>query len=257
MNLQLGAQPIYYGPIGVNLTTFFLATAVLVIALGVKISRRETRLFEISFLLFLVSFLFLTLHGKLLQYAFPISLPEKPLIDNNLTINYFLTNTLAYAIFPILAVLIMEKRISARELGLKINNAKRTIKYAVLGVLFASSIYLLTNNFFHQQWVSAYTFDGLVTWIVFVTIISAFLQTLFYNGILFNHYVGKENTLLLGFIALFAFQSYVGSNSIPWIFCNMLTVSFELFVTWRTKNILGAALMAMSIGAIELTLQIL
>jgi hypothetical protein len=257
MSYQFGAHPIYYGLIGLNVTTLFLTVVVLVIAFAVMLNRKKTRLFELSLLLFIVSFLFVTLHGRLLQYAFPISLPEKPLIDNNLTINYFLTNTLTYALFPILAIAIIEKKISAQEIGLKINYAKGTIKYTILGVFLVSSIYLLTNSFFHQQWISAYTFDGLIAWVILVTITSTFLQTLFYNGILFSRYLGKENALILGLIALFAFQSYVAPNPLPWIICNMLTVSCELFVTWKTRSIYGAVSMAITVGIIELVLQIL
>jgi hypothetical protein len=71
MNLQFGAQPAYFGLIGVNLTTLFVAVAVLGIAFFFKIRRKETRLFELSLLLLLVSFTFVTLHGRYFSIYFP------------------------------------------------------------------------------------------------------------------------------------------------------------------------------------------
>jgi hypothetical protein len=259
MNLQFGAHPIYFGLIGLNITAIFVAVAVLVIALFLRTRKKQTSLFELSFLLFVVSVAFVTFHGRLLQYFFPISLPEQPLISNNLTVNYFIANFLAYALIPILAILALNKdrRVSAEELGLKVNNTRQTGTYAGLGIIFASSIYIITNSFFHQQWVNGYTLEGLIAWVCLVTVVSVFLQTLFYAGVLFNRYVEKENTLLAGLIVVFAFQSYVAPNPFPWIVCNMLTVSSELFVTWKTKNIYGATLMAIAVGSIELALQIL
>jgi len=256
MSLQFGAHPTYYGLIGVNITTLYVAVAVLGIALLFKIRRKETGLLELAFLLFLVSFTFVTLHGMLLQYVFPISLPEQPLIDNNLTFNYVVTNVLAYAVIPILAVLGWNRRVSAKEIGLKISNTRKTAKYMVVGVVFASAIFLLTEYFFHQQWIGGYTSSGLILWILLVSIVSVFLQTLFFVGILFNRYVGKVNILLLAIIAVFAFQSYVSPNSLPWQICNMLTFSSKLFVTWKTKNIYGAVLIAVTTNLIELVLQI-
>jgi hypothetical protein len=257
MNLQFGAHPIYFELIGINLTTVFVAAAVLGIALFLKIRRKKTWLFELSFLLFLVAFTFVTLHGRLLQYIFPISLPEQPLIDNNLTFNYAVTNMLAYAIFPILVLLGWNRRVSAEELGLKVSNSKRTIVYIILGTIFASAIFLITDHFFHQQWIGGYTSDGLILWVLLVSIVSVCLQTLFFVGILFNRYIGKENILLLAIIALFAFQSYVAPNSLPWQACNMLTFSSKLYVTWKTKNVYGATLMSVATNLIELALQIL
>jgi hypothetical protein len=179
------------------------------------------------------------------------------LIDNKLSLNYFITNALAYTVLPIVVIIILNKGISAEALGLKVSNAKKTVAYTVLGIIFASSIFVVTDHFFHQQWISGYTLDGLIMWISLVSIISVFLQTLFYAGMLFNRYIGKENTLLLGLIALFTLQSYVAPNSAPWLACNMLTVSSELFITWKTKNVYGAFLTAVAVGLIELSLQIL
>ena len=257
MNIQFGAHPIYFGLIGFNLTAVIVAIAVLIIALIVKVRRKETWLFEIVFLLFLVSLTYMTLHGRLLQYVFPISLPEQPLIDNSLTINYFVNSVLTFMVIPLLAIFILNRKVSAENLGLKVRNAKNTAAYTAIGIAFAASLYLLADYFFHEQWVSGYTLDGLVTWVFLVTILSVFAQTLFYNGLIFNRYLGKESGLLLGLIAVFSFQSYVGPNALPWIICSMLTVSSELFVTWKTKSVYGAVLIAITVGLIELTLQII
>ncbi|GEM_PF-2879128 len=256
MDLQFGAHPTYYGLFGANLTTLLVAVAVLGVALFFKIRRKETWLFELAFLLFLLSFTFVTIHGRLLQYAFPISLPEQPLIDNNLTFNYVVTNVLAYAVIPVLAVFGWNRRVSFEELGLKVKNSRRTVEYTGLGLLFASAVFLATEFFFHQQWVIGYTTNGLIIWVVLVNVVSVFLQTLFFSGIIFNRYVGKVNVLLLAIIGVFAFQSYVSSNSLPWQVCNMLTVASKLFVTWKTKSIYGAVLIAVATGFIELALQI-
>jgi hypothetical protein len=257
MNLQFGAHPAFFGLIGFNVTAVLVAVAVLLVALFQRSRRRETRLFELAFLLFLVSFTFMTLHGRLLQYMLPFHLPEQPLIDNNLTLNYFAANVLTYAAFPLLAILIINRHFSAEKLGLKVNNGKKTAAYTVLGIMFASSIFAVSDHFVHQQWVNGYTSEGLVTWVLLVTIASAFLQTIFYAGVLFNRYLEKENVLLLGLIGVFAFQSFVAPNSLPWQATSMLIFSSELFVTWKTRSVYGAASIAIAVGLIELTLQIL
>jgi hypothetical protein len=164
---------------------------------------------------------------------------------------------LTYAVIPILAVVFLSREISLEQLGLKVRNPKGTVLYAMLGVFVASMVYLLTDRFFHQQWINGYISEGLVFWILLVTTLSVFSQTFFYNGLLFNRYVGKENTVVLGLIAVFAFQSYVAPNSLPWLVSSMLTFSIGLAVTWKTRNVYGATVMAVVVGMIELTLQII
>jgi len=257
MDLQFGAHPIYFGFIGANLATLFVVLIVLGIALLYRVRRKETRLFELSLQLFLVSFTFVTLHGRLLQYLFPVSLPERPLIDNNLALNYAVTNFLAYAAVPILVIIFWNRRVSAGEIGLRVNNVKKTAEYSVLGTIFVSAVFLVTDQFFHQQWVEGYTSSGLILWVLLVSVVSVILQTLFFAGILFNSYLGKENTLLLALVAVFAFQSYVGPNSLPWQICDMVTFASKVFVTWKTKSVYGATLMAITTNLIELAFQII
>ena len=77
---MFGAWPIFFGPVGINLSIILLGLFIFVLAVIEKMRAKRTYLFEVSFLLFLAGFLFLTLHGRVLQVVFPISLPERPLV---------------------------------------------------------------------------------------------------------------------------------------------------------------------------------
>lgn len=255
MSMQFYAHTAYFGPIGVNVTALCVSTAVLVIALLTRIRRKETSLLELGFLLLLLSFTFVTFHGRLLQFLFPIDVPEKPLIDNNLTFNYVITNIIVYAVIPLIIVS-WRKRISLREVGIKASITKMDTAYIALGTIIATTIFLVTDHFFHQQWIQGYTTNGLILWVIFISIVSVSLQTLFYAGILFNRYIGRANLLLLALIVVFAFQSYAGPKIPPWQICSMLTLSTKLLVTWKTRNIYGALLISITTNLIELSLQI-
>jgi len=126
----------YFGPIGVNLSIVLLS--VLVFILGIikrKQFKRETKLLEVSFLLFLAGVLYFTLHGRLLQLPFPVSIPERPLVDNNLTFNYFLTSLLTFIVFPVLLLVAMRSDISLKSLGLEVVDSRQTLVYASLGLV--------------------------------------------------------------------------------------------------------------------------
>ncbi|MEM2961301.1 MAG: hypothetical protein QXU67_06815, partial [Candidatus Bathyarchaeia archaeon] len=159
---MFGPWIIYLGPVGLNLSAFFLGLFVLILAIVQELRAKRTRFFEISLLIFLLSFLFPTLHGRLLQYIFPISLPEKPLLDNNLTFNYFLTNMLAYVICPVLVLILLRSPVSRMALGLKVQNAKQTALYAFFGLVFIVPIFMLSHAFFGYRWITEYTTTGLV-----------------------------------------------------------------------------------------------
>jgi hypothetical protein len=258
MSLPISAHPTYFGIVGVNITTLLVAVAALLIAIALRAAHRKTRLFDVALLVFLLSFVFLTLHGRLLQPIFPIALPEQPAFDNGLTLNYFFTNLLTYAVIPLLAIaLVNRQKPTATDLGLKVSDRKRTAAYTVMGAAFASAIYLLTNLFFHQQWVTNYTSGGLALWLVLVSVVSVMLQTLFFVSLLFYRYLGKENTVLIAIIAVLTAQSFVGPNFIVWQLCSIITFSTKLFVTWKTRNVYGAIIIAVTVSLIELTLQIL
>jgi len=52
------------------------------------------------------------------MHAFILSilLPERPLIDNNLTFNYTLSNILAFMVFPLLVLILLKSDISSKKL---------------------------------------------------------------------------------------------------------------------------------------------
>ncbi len=256
MSIPIYARPMYFGPIGINATTLAVSLIVFGIAAILKLRHKQTKLFELTLLVFLLGFVFQTFHGIIIQQVFAISLPERPLFDNNLTLNYALTNVVAYTVVPILAILALNRHITVNELGFRISNWKKTIAYSAAGLVFAAALFLATNAMFHQQWVQGYTQGGMVLWIVLVSVVSVVLQTVFFVGILFNRYVGKENTLLLAVIAWLAYQSYM-SNSLPWQICSALTFAAMLFVTWKTRNIFGACLIAVTISLIEIAFQVI
>ncbi len=137
--LLFGVWRIYFGPIGINLGIITLGLAVPVLGIAKKFKRKETRLFEISFLLFLVGFLYLTLHDRLLQFPFPVSLPEKPVVDNNLTFNYALTSLLTFPVFPVSALIIAKRDVSLESFGLKVSNSKKTIFYILRALMSIAS----------------------------------------------------------------------------------------------------------------------
>ncbi|MCW4000375.1 MAG: hypothetical protein NWE93_09050 [Candidatus Bathyarchaeota archaeon] len=256
MSLPIYARPMYFGPIGINATVLAVASAVFLIAVCLKIKQGQTKLFELTLLLFLLGFVFQTFHGIIIVHIFPISLPERPLFDNGLTLNYALTNLIAYTAVPILAIFALNRRLTVDDFGFRVSNWKRTVAFSAAGLVFASAFFLATDFFFHQQWVQGYTKDGMILWILLVSVVSVMLQKVFFVGFLFNRFLGKENVLLLAVIAWLAYQSYM-SNSLPWQICSALTFATTLWVTWKTRNVCGACLIAVLLSLIEITLQLL
>jgi len=252
---MFGVWHLYVGPIGINLGVICLAFIVLVLALSNKLQSKRTCRFEITYLLILVGFLYFTLHGRILQLIFPIALPEKPLVDNNLTFNYTLTSLLTFMIFPILLLKILKKEVSEGRFGLKVSNGKQTILYTSLGTAFAVLLFWTANRFVGFTWVEGYTVDGLLLWMLLVNISSVFAQTFFFVGILFYSYSRNENTLLLGIISIVALQLFV-SASLPWIIINIIGSVAKILVTWKSNNIYGATLMSIATSMLDILLQI-
>ncbi len=180
----------------------------MVLATLMKFRAKRTRLFEVSLLLFLTDFLYFTLHSRLLQPVFPILLPEQPLVDNNLTFNYAATSLLTFLISPILLLILLRSDVSLKSLGLKILDKKQTAVYALFGLIFNVSLFLLSQSLFGFIWIQEYTTTGLVLWILFVSVLSVFCQAIFFVGILLNKYLKKENTLLLAIISISAIQLF-------------------------------------------------
>jgi len=254
--LYFGVWPVYFGPVGINLSIIFLGLFVLILAIVEKLRAKRTYLFEVSLLLFVVGSLYFTLHGRLLQLIFPISLPEKPLVDNNLTFNYALTSLLTFLVFPVLLLILSKREVSVEKVGLKVLGLRQTIHYVVLGLIFSVLLFLLSYVFFGFKWIYEYTFDGLILWTLFVSILSVFAQTFFFFGILFNKYLGVENGFLLVAISILAFQLFV-SASLPWIVVNIIGSVAKIVVTWKTRNIYGAVLMSITVNLIDILVQIL
>lgn len=247
----------------VNLTTIILGLAVLIVAIILKYRRKETYLFEVALLLFIAGFLFMTIHGKLLTLIFPIpSGSEEPGFDNNLTFNYTLTNLIIYLILPYFVLKLLKRDVSVEKIGLKIKNWRRTALYTIIGVGISIGLYLVTFFFFGYKWIPKYILDGLLLWIFLVAILSVFIQTIFYIGFLFNVYLEHGNWLLLGIISVVAIQSFIPAQlpwtlQLPWIIMNVIGSSVKVAVTYKTRNIYGAAFMGIATGLVEILIQIL
>jgi hypothetical protein len=253
---MVGVWNHYFGPIGVNLSTVFLGLVVLVLAIIKKTQSKRTSLFEISFLLFLVGFSYFTLHGRLLQLIFPISLPERPLVDNNLTFNYSLTSLLTFLIFPILLLILLKSDVSMKRFGLKIQNLRQTLSWTFYGLVFTVILSLLSQTFFGFRWIQNYTFDGLILWTLLVTILSVSVQTYFFIGILFNAHIEQENKFLLAIISFLAFQSFTAASPL-WTVLNIISFTAKIVVTWKTRNIYAATLMNIVSNFIDIAMQVI
>ncbi len=254
--MVFGVWHVYFGPLGINLGVILLGLFVLVLGIIKKLRGKQTYLFEISFLLLLVGFLYHTLHGRLLLSIFPISLPEKPLIDNSLTFNYATTSLLTFLVIPVSALIIAKKGVSLESFGLKVSDFKKTISYILLGVIFNVFVFLLSNTFLGFKWIPEHTLDGLVLWILLVSILSVFTQSFFFIGILFNRYLNRENSILLAIVSILAFQLFI-SATLPWIVVNVSDSIVKIIVTYKTRNIYGATLMSIASNLVDIFIQIL
>jgi len=244
-----------FGPIVVNLGVIVVGLIVLMIAIYKNRSNRKTRLFETSYHLFLVGILYFTLHNRLLQIIFPIQIPERPLIDNFLTYNYTLTSILTFIVFPQLLNILLRNDTTLEKLGLKIIDIKQTVKYTFQGLVINTALFLISNTLFGFKWIREYTSDGLVLWLLLVSILSVFTQTLFFNGFLFNVFLDEENGILLGLISIYAFQMFIAST-LPWTVSNILSSILKIIVTWKTRNVYGATIMSITTNLLEIFIQI-
>jgi hypothetical protein len=254
--LSFGIWRIYLGPTGLNIGIIILGLIVLVLAIAKKLSRKETKLFEISFLLFLVGFLYFTLHGRVLQLPFPISLPEIPLVDNNLTFNYASTSLLTFLVFPVSALAIAKRDVSFKSLGLTISDSKKTVFFGLFGIAFNVCLFLVSHALFGFRWIAEYTFDGLVLWILLVSVLSVFTQSFFFVGVLFNRYLNSEHSILLAIVSILAFQMFV-SATLLWIVIGVIGSVAKIVVTYKTRSIYGATLMSIASNIVDIFVEIL
>jgi hypothetical protein len=233
-----------------------LGLFVLILAATRRLVGRETRFFEVSFLLFLVGFLYFTLHSRLIQLPFPVSIPEKPLVDNNLTFNYASTSLLTFLAFPVCLLIVMRSNVSLKSLGFRVFDSKQTFSYAFLGTIFNIIIFLLSHTLFGFRWIPEYTLDGLILWVLLVSLLSVFAQVFFFIGLLFNKYSDHENSILLAIISILAFQMFI-SSSVPWTIANVIASTAKIVVTWKTRNIYGATSMSIATNLTDIFIQVL
>lgn len=254
--MSLGVWNVYFGPIGINISIVLLGLFVLALATIKKLRGKETKLFEVSYLLLLVGFLYFTLHGKLLLLPFPVSIPEKPLVDNNLTFNYALTSLLTFIIFPVLLVALLRNDASSKSLGLRVRDLNQTATYTLLGVIISIALFLLSNTLFGFVWIPEYTVEGLALWIPLVSILSVFAQAFFFIGMLFNKHLDHENGVLLVIVSILAFQMFI-SSTLCWMISNIISSIAKIVITWKTRNIYGAALMSITTNLVDIFVQII
>ena len=247
---------IYFGPFGVNLNTMILVFLILLGGFYRKFRKQKTHLFEIAFLLFLAGFLYFTFHGKLLQLIFPISLPERPFVDVNLSANYALTSFFTFMFFPFIALLMLKREISIDKFGLRISNLKQTLVFTLLGLLSTVSLWLFNKvylgfGFAHEY----YTVEGIVAWFLLVILFSVFIQIFYFHGILFRRYLDSENGFLLVMISTAAYQSFIVSSWIG-VITNVMGQFVKLAITWKTRNIYDAVLIHTTVNAIDTLVQV-
>lgn len=250
------AWEVFLGPFYVNLSTVLLALAVLALAIIEKFRvKKRSPYLEVSILLLLLGFTFLTLHGEILLLVFPIGLPEKPMLDNNLTFNFTLTNLLVYLVFPILILILLRSNVSLEKLGFKVSNVRRTALYASIGLVFNVLVFLGAFALFGYKWVTGYTLEGFILWVLLVTILSVFLQVVFYVGILFNKNLNHEYAFPLAVISVFAYMTWNGYVPLPYLVANLISQSAKVAVTWKTRNIYGATLMSVGPALLDVLTQ--
>ena len=129
---------------------------------------------------------------------------------------------------------------------------KQTILCPFYGSVFSILFFLTAHTLFGFKWIPEYTFNGLVLWILLVTIPTIFAQTFLFVGILFNSYSNRENDILLHarFVSVSGFQLST-SASLPWTVAKIIGSVAKTMVTWKTRNIYGAALMGTTSNLVD------
>ncbi len=207
---------IYLDSIGISINLMILSLTVLLIGLYKRWKGVKTRFFSIAFLIALVGVAYWSLHGRILQLIFPISLPENPF--NFMTIaNYVTTVALTFVIFPIL-FLSFSDQLDAGKLGLRVKNARYTVRLTMLGACVNSLITILPTVIsillsWSYKWPFSYTMLDLLLWFVFVTGVATWMQLFFFLGVLFHKYVDLENPKLLFLLSTLTFLNVHTTNS--------------------------------------------
>jgi len=246
---------IYLDSIGVSVNLLVLSLAVLSIGLYKRWKGVKTRFFFIALLIAFVGIAYFTLHGRILQLIFPISLPENPFHFMTIA-NYFTTVALTFVVFPML-FLFFTNQLDAGKLGLKVKNARRTLRLTMLGACVNSFIavlpFLISILFsWGYKWPFSYTTTDLLLWFVLVSGVATWMQTFFFLGILFHNHTDSENPILLFLMSTLTFLMFIPLTVFTPFF--ILGLGVEAYITLKTRNVYGAMLIHSLGVAISTTL---
>ena len=157
----------------------------------------------------------------------------------------------------LLGLLVLVLAIVMRLRGKKARFFEVSFLLFLVGLVFGVSLFWFSYALFGFRWISDFTFDGLILWFLLVTILSVLTQTFFFVGILFNMYLSHENGFLLAIISVAAFQTFTYPPSLPWVVVNIVGSTAKIVITYKTRNIYGAALMGIIPNLIDVLIQVL
>ena len=232
---------IYLDSVGVSVNLLVLSLVVLLIGLYKKWKGVKTRLFSMAFLIALVGIAYFTLHGRILQWIFPISLPENPF--HLMTIaNYVTTVALTFVVFPML-FLFFSNQLDIEKLGLKVKNGGHTLRLTLYGVCINSFLTVLPTLImillsWSYKWPFSPTVSDLLLWFVLVTGVATWMEVFFFLGILFHNYVDSENPVLLFLLSTLTFLMLTPVTVFTPLF--ILGHGVEAYITFKTGNVYGA-----------------
>lgn len=225
----------------VNINLMILSFIVLLIGLYKRRKGVRTALFSMAFLIAFVGIAYWTLHARILQLIFPISLPENPFHFMTIA-NYVTTVALTFVVFPML-FLFFSNQSDAGKLGLRVKNARYTVRLTIFGACVNSLITVLPTvvsiSFsWGYKWPFSYTTSDLLLWFVLVTGIATWMQVFFFLGTLFNNYIDSENPILLFLLSTLTFLMFTPLTIFTPFF--ILGLGVEAYITLKTRNIYGA-----------------
>jgi len=234
---------IYLDSVGVSVNLLVLSLVVLLIGLYKKWKGVKTRLFSMAFLIALVGIAYFSLHGRILQLIFPISLPENPFHFMTIA-NYVTTVALTFVVFPVL-FLFFSNQLDVEKLGLKVKNLRHKLRLALFGVCINSFLAALPTVIsillsWSYKWPFSPTTSDLLLWFVLVTGVATWMQIFFFLGVLFHNYVDSENPLLLFLLSTLTFLMFTQLTVFTPLF--IIGHGVEAYITFKTGNIYEAML---------------
>jgi len=248
---------IYLDSIGVSINLLVLSLVVLSIGLYKRWKGVKTRFFSIAFLIALVGIAYFTLHGRILQLIFPISLPENPFHFMTIA-NYVTTVAFTFVVFPIL-FLFFSHQLDAGKLGLRVRDGRYTVRLTVVGVcvnslivMFPTTISILLS--WNYKWPFSPTTLDLLLWFVLVGGVATWMQVFFFLGILFHNNLDSESPILLFVLSVLTFLMFTPLT----VFTPLYTLGLgvEAYITLKTRNIYRAMFIR-SLGVAISTLLVL